>query len=33
MSEDRGYLLVELPLGEGLEEIATSICEYAWLYD
>ena len=31
MSEDGGYLLVKLPLGEGLEEITTSICEYAWL--
>ena len=27
MSEDWGYLLVELPLGEGFEEIASRIFE------
>ena len=33
MSEDWGYLLVELPLGEGFKEITTRIFEYAWLDD
>ena len=31
MSEDWGYLLVELPLGEGFEEVSTSVFEYAGL--
>ena len=30
---DGADLRVELPLGEGLEEVATGIFEYSWFYD
>ncbi len=33
MSKDWCHLLIELPLGEGLKEIASGILEDAWLYD